>query len=95
MKNHSEAEAVTSCMSRSPRTPPWGKNFAHDPAQILDLLACDLHLVRSVRVIDVQRTENRSAVEQKIDFFAACMDEKAVNEAGTKPLRPVLQETRR
>src|ERR1700736_5213392 len=36
---------------------------------------------------------NRSAPEQKIgDFFAACMDGKAVNAAGAKPLMPLLQE---
>jgi putative endopeptidase len=34
----------------------------------------------------------RSAVDQKIgDFYASCMDEKAVNEKGIEPLRPELE----
>jgi putative endopeptidase len=35
----------------------------------------------------------RSAVNQKIgDYFGACMDEKAINEAGIKPLEPTLHQ---
>src|SRR5205823_1904113 len=34
---------------------------------------------------------SRSAVEQKIgDFYAACMDEQAINQAGAKPIEPEL-----
>src|SRR5215472_13238081 len=34
---------------------------------------------------------NRSAIDQKIgDFYASCMDEKAVNAAGVEPVRPLL-----
>jgi len=37
------------------------------------------------------KTAERSAVEQKTgDYFAACMDESAVEAAGTQPLRPAL-----
>ncbi|MCL4402558.1 MAG: M13 family metallopeptidase, partial [Acidobacteria bacterium] len=35
---------------------------------------------------------SRSAVEQKIgDYYAACMDEKAIEERGTAPLKPELE----
>src|ERR1700683_2762888 len=38
---------------------------------------------------------DRDAVKQKIgDYYAACMDEKAVNAAAIKPLQPVLDQIR-
>src|SRR5205807_1416592 len=46
-------------------------------------------LLESVSVQDPKRT----SVQQKIgDYYASCMDEKAVETAGVTPLRPVLQE---
>src|ERR1700761_2311554 len=37
--------------------------------------------------------QQRSPNEQKIgDYFAACMDEPAVEKAGSEPLRPLLDE---
>jgi putative endopeptidase len=36
---------------------------------------------------------NKSAVEQKVgDYYAACMDEAAINKAGISPLKPVLDQ---
>ena len=36
---------------------------------------------------------DRDAVKQKIgDYYAACMDEKAINAAAIKPLQPVLDQ---
>ena len=38
-------------------------------------------------------TSGRTASEQKIgDYFAACMDEPAIEKAGARPLRPLLDE---
>jgi putative endopeptidase len=40
-----------------------------------------------------QPNPNRSAVQQKIgDYYAACMDEKAINSKGIEPLKPALQK---
>jgi len=36
---------------------------------------------------------NRTAIEQKVgDYYAACMDEAAVNRAGIAPLKPTLEQ---
>src|SRR5205809_6913229 len=36
-------------------------------------------------------TAKRSAAEQRVgDYYAACMDERGINAAGTKPLQPEL-----
>jgi len=45
-------------------------------------------------ILDETATKtDRSANEQKIgDYFAACMDETAADHAGTKPLKPALDE---
>ena len=41
-------------------------------------------------------TPKRSAIEQKIgDYYASCMDEGAIEKAGTKPLQPTLDASRR
>ncbi len=36
---------------------------------------------------------NRSAIDQKIgDFYAACMDEAAIDAKGVEPIEPVLEQ---
>ena len=37
--------------------------------------------------------KNRDTVHQQVgDYWAACMDEAAINKAGMKPLQPLLDE---
>src|SRR5579864_1122557 len=42
---------------------------------------------------DAAKAQNRGPVEQKVgDYYAACMDEAAVNKAGLAPLQPALSQ---
>jgi len=55
------------------------------------LLIWNVAAVRST-LEEAAKASNRSAVEQKAgDYYAACMDEKAIEKAGLKPLQPELE----
>jgi putative endopeptidase len=56
-----------------------------------ELAEYNRQVLRSILEKASARNAKRTAVQQKIgDFYAACMDEAAVNAKGAEPLKPVL-----
>src|ERR1700694_1085987 len=50
-------------------------------------------ILREILESSASPAGKRDALTQKIgDYYAACMDEKAINEAAIKPLQPVLDQ---
>ena len=55
------------------------------------LVLWNIAAVRETLESSAEPSATRSAVEQKVgDYYAACMDEDAVNRAGLSPLKPML-----